>query len=375
MKPKIRLGILFGGQSSEHEISLRSAANIIAALDPEKYELTLMGIDKQGRWYFQEESARLFSSSQANKKLPSFDGDGHSMVLLSPGEGGGPRLPASQGDVRRPATDLSQLDVIFPAIHGPLAEDGTVQGLIQLMNIACVGSGVLGSAIAMDKAVTKSLLREAGLPIGKYRVFHSFQQSQISFDELSRDLGLPLFVKPANQGSSVGVHKVTDKSSFETALQDAFLYDHKILVEEAIDGREIELGVLGNDELRVTVPGEILVYDQFYSYKAKYVDDAGCALAIPAELPKDVILSLQETAKQVFRILNCRGMARVDFFVTKDGKIYVNELNSIPGFTKKSMYPLLWEASGISYSQLIDELVELALQQHGSDKNLSRSYQ
>jgi D-alanine-D-alanine ligase len=268
---------------------------------------------------------------------------------------------------------LGAIDVVFPVLHGPFGEDGTVQGLFKLANIPFVGAGVLGSAIGMDKDVMKRLLRDAKIPIAKFLVFERPDQNTISFTKVRKALGLPVFVKPANLGSSVGISKVNKKNQFADAVRLAFRYDNKIIIEEGIDGREIECSVLGNEKPVASLPGEIVVQHDFYSYHAKYLDDQGARLEIPARLPKNIVKKIQQTAVQAYRVLCCEGMARVDFFLRPNGQVLVNEINTIPGFTKISMYPKMWDASGLSYSRLIDRLITLALERARKEKQLSTS--
>jgi D-alanine-D-alanine ligase len=262
------------------------------------------------------------------------------------------------------------LDVIFPVLHGPFGEDGTVQGLLKLANIAFVGAGVLGSAVGMDKDVMKRLLRDAGIPIARFIAVSRYSSKQTGFDDVRGRLGLPLFVKPANLGSSVGIHKVSHRNQFERAVRDAFNYDNKILVEECINGREIECSVLGNDKPIASVPGEILPRHEFYSYEAKYLDENGAVLEIPAKLLPDTAERIRQLAIQTFSVLCCEGMARVDFFLRNGKEIIVNEINTIPGFTRISQYPKLWEATGISYTELIDRLIQLAIERFEREKRL-----
>jgi D-alanine-D-alanine ligase len=263
--------------------------------------------------------------------------------------------------------------VIFPVLHGPFGEDGTVQGLLKLANIAFVGAGVLGSAIGMDKDVMKRLLRDAGIPIVRFLVMNRYSSKEIGFDDARNQLGLPLFIKPANLGSSVGIHKVKDPEEFERAVRDALNYDNKILIEECITGREIECSVLGNENPIASVPGEILPRHEFYSYEAKYLDENGAALEIPAKLPSGISERIRQLAIKTFSVLCCEGMARVDFFLRNDEEIIVNEINTIPGFTTISMYSKLWAASGVDYPSLLDRLVALALERHAEKQQLRTS--
>ena len=357
---KLRVGVLFGGQSAEHEVSLQSAKNVIEAIDSSKYEVMLIGIDRTGRWHLADASRFLLDAADPRRiHLESTRRD----VALVPGE-----KPDLLEIGERDALDLP--DVIFPVLHGPLGEDGTVQGLLRLAHVPFVGAGVLGSAIGMDKDVTKRLLIQAGLPVARYVTVHDHERRP-SFEELVERLGCPMFVKPANMGSSVGVQKVDDPEALADALQSAFSFDAKVLIEESVDGREIECAILGNERPEASIPGEIIPKHEFYSYEAKYLDDAGADLRIPADLDEDTIRRVQELAITTFRVLCCEGMARVDVFLTADGRLLVNELNSIPGFTRISMYPKLWEASGVGYSELIDRLIGFALERGERERRLS----
>lgn len=361
MARKIRVGILFGGRSAEHEVSLQSAKNIIDAIDTSKYELVLIGIDKHGQWHLNEESRLLLPATESG--LPTLPETGENLALV-PGKQI-EQLIAISGE-QRPGS----LDVIFPVLHGPFGEDGTVQGLLKLANIAFVGAGVLGSAIGMDKDVMKRLLRDAGIPIARFLIVNRYSSNEIGFEDARDQLGLPLFIKPANLGSSVGIHKVKNRKEFERAVRDALNYDDKILIEECVSGREIECSVLGNENPIASVPGEILPRHEFYSYEAKYLDENGATLEIPAKLPPETSQRIRQLAIKTFSVLCCEGMARVDFFLRNDEEIVVNEINTIPGFTRISMYPKLWEATGISYGELIDKLIELAIERFEREKRL-----
>ncbi len=362
MSTKIRVGILFGGKSAEHEISLQSARNIVDAIDREKYEVTLLGIDQGGRWHLSDVAA-LQPSVQV---LPRLAANGSAAITLVPEAG-------TLLEVAEPR-QLDRLDVIFPVLHGPFGEDGTVQGMLKLADIPFVGADVLGSAVGMDKDVMKRLLREAGIPIGRFRTLQRKHRAVPGFEEVVDDLGLPFYVKPANLGSSVGISRVSTAKEFAAALEDAFRFDHKVLLEENIDGREIECAVLGNDTLHASLPGEIIPSGKWYSYRAKYLDEQGASLEIPAQLDVATIKAIQQLSIKVCETLGCEGMARVDLFLGSAGELYVNEINTIPGFTNISMYPRLWEVSGISYPELIDRLLQLALERHRRDKQLKTSY-
>ena len=327
MRQKIKVGIIFGGRSAEHEVSVESAKNIMAAIDKNKYKISKLKIGKKDRGaLLLEKIKRLIGKS----------------------------------------------DMIFPVLHGPFGEDGTMQGLLKLANIPFVGAGVLGSAVGMDKDVMKRLLRDAGIPIGR---FLTIKEKDIpTYEAVVKNLGLPFFIKPANMGSSVGVSKVSEKKDFDKAIREAFKYDRKILIEENIAGREIECSVLGNDNPIASVPGEVIPKNDFYSYEAKYLDENDAVLEIPAKLSENTIKKIQNLAVKTFKVLNCEGMGRVDFFLKKNGQILVNEINTIPGFTSISMYPKLWEASGISYSNLIDRLIQLALERFKKEQKLKTSF-
>ena len=361
MARRMRVGILFGGRSAEHEVSLQSAKNIIDAIDTNKYEVVLIGIDKKGQWHLNEESQFLLPAAESG--LPGLPERGENLALV-PGKQND-QVVALSGEQR-----LGSLDVIFPILQGPFGADGPVQGMLKLANIPFVGAGVLASAVGMDKDVTKRLLREAGIPIARFIVATRYSQKEIGFDYAQKHLSLPLFVKPANLGSSVGIHKVKDRQEFESAVRDAFNYDNKILIEECIDGREIECSVLGNDNPIASVAGEILPRHEFYSYEAKYLDENGAVLEIPARLPPEISGRIRDLAIKTFSVLCCEGMARVDFFLKNSREIIVNEINTIPGFTTISMYPKLWEATGISYNELIDKLIELAIERFEREKRL-----
>jgi len=361
MKRKLRVAVLFGGKSAEHEISLLSARNIVEAIDKKKYQVLLISIDKHGRWGLCDASSAAWPSSVKSTK------PGKSLAL-------------ALGRRSNPLTRLSgrggvgPVDVVFPVLHGTFGEDGTVQGLLKLADVPFVGAGVLGSAVGMDKDVMKRLLRDAGLPTARFLVCERSSLEDVDFERVTQALGLPVFIKPANLGSSVGIHKVKDREQLRRAVQDAFRYDSKILIEEYIQGREIECAVLGNDSPIASLPGEIMPRHEFYSYEAKYLDEKGAVLEIPAKLPADVVKQVQETAVKAYKVLCCEGMARVDFFLRHDREVIVNEINTIPGFTKISMYPKMWEASGISYTELIDRLIELAIERFNREKKLKTSF-
>ncbi len=361
-KKKLRVAIIFGGKSAEHEVSLQSAKNVIEALDKSKYEPVLIGIGKDGRWFLNRKSQFLLNAE--NPKLIKLNQENRTVALVP--EGRNTELITVGTEERR------LIDVIFPVLHGPFGEDGTIQGMLKLLDIPFVGASVLGSAIAMDKDVMKRLFKAARIPTPDFLVFHKAKDA--NFGKIKAKLGLPFFVKPANMGSSVGIHKVWDKTTFGKAIKDAFQFDRKILVEQFIDGREIECSVLGNEKPKASIPGEIIPHHEFYSYEAKYIDENGAGLEISAKLSKRLVKEVQSLAVKVFKTLCLEGMARVDFFLSKRGKLFVSEANTIPGFTKISMYPKMWQASGISYSELIDRLILLAIERHKKEKKLKTNY-
>lgn len=356
---KINVCLIFGGKSCEHEVSLQSALNVCDALDRNKYEITLVAMDKKGRFFLCPEDDFIeFPNDPSKIKLKSLDNE----LAFIPGEVGASFFSLKEGQ------RLNPIDVIFPILHGPYGEDGSVQGLFKLLNVPYVGADVVGSAVGMDKDVMKRLLRDANLPISNFVVYKKTTPRR--FSHVKDKLGLPIFVKPANLGSSVGVSKVTDEKSFNKALDLAFKYDHKVILEEFVEGREIECAVKGNHELEVTVPGEIMPISEFYSYEAKYIDANGAKLEIPSQLSSDLKKRIQIMAKRVYEVLECRGLARIDFFLKGD-EVIVNEINTLPGFTKISMYPKLWQEEGLQYPDLINELIDLALDNYKEINELS----
>jgi D-alanine-D-alanine ligase len=357
-KRKLRVGVIFGGRSEEHEVSLMSAAGILRAIDPERYEVVPFGITRSGKW-LPPASARALLTGERPSAVQDRDTSGPGTALVAD-----PRAHAMityespQQALREP------LDVVFPVLHGPYGEDGTVQGFLELANLPYVGAGVLGSALGMDKVKMKEVLRYHGLPVCDWTSFRRWQwrTARDEVIEAAARFGFPCFVKPANLGSSVGVSKAHDAGELPGALEEAFRHDEKILVEEFVDGREIEVAVLGNYAPEASVPGEIVPSNEFYDYKAKYLDNAS-ELRIPAPLPAPVTQRVQDLAARAFVALECAGLARVDFFVRRaDGAVLINEINTLPGFTPISMYPKLWEASGVAYGDLIDRLIQLAVE-------------
>lgn len=360
MKKKIKVCLLFGGKSGEHEISLLSAKSIYNALDKNKYKVILVAIDKQGKWLFLNDSNYLLNSfnpklvkiNKANARNITFVSKGKKAELLSLESG----------------ITITSVDVFFPITHGTFGEDGCIQGLLELLNTTYVGANVLGSAIGMDKDIMKKLLKYAKIPIAEFNTFKRGEQVN------TKGLKYPVFVKPANMGSSVGITKVKNKKELNSAIKKAFLYDTKILIEEYIKAREIECSVLGNENPIASIPGEIIPKHEFYSYTAKYIDENGAELKIPAKLSSNKIKEIQYLAIKAYKALECSGMARVDFFLTLKGKIILNEINTLPGFTKISMYPKLWEISGIPYTRLLDKLIKLAIEKKKQKDSLKRDF-
>ena len=351
-KKRLRIGVLFGGRSGEHEVSLASAASVIRGLDPEKYEAVPIGISKDGRWLV---------GHGAQKMLPEVLRSGQRVVL--------PADPNAAALVPLGETHAAALrvDVVFPVLHGTFGEDGTVQGLLELAGLPYVGAGVLASAVGMDKDVQKRLYQQAGLPVAECLCIlrADWEKSRAKVQRaVEQRFRYPLFVKPATLGSSVGMSKVHDREGLPAALDLAAEFAQKILVERAIQGREIEVSVLGNEDPKASVPGEIVPHREFYDYTAKYLEE-GTRLIIPARLTRTQVRRFQDYAVRAFRAIECTGMARVDFFLERrTGRTYLNEINTIPGFTSISMYPKLWEATGLSFRELVDRLIELALAQH-----------
>ncbi len=379
---KIRVGVLFGGRSGEHEISLRSALTVMSAMDPERYEIVPIGIDHAGRWYLEPDALKLLAERASDLRALS---GGDIPVTLLPHPDARTLVPAPGGQNgdspdRRPQAMPGPLDVIFPVLHGTFGEDGTLQGLLELAGVPYVGAGVLGSALGMDKDVQKRLLRDAGVPVVRYfTLVHADHEEHPNLaKQLARKLGYPVFVKPNALGSSIGISKVKRPAELGPALADAFQYDRKVLLEASCQGRELECAVLGNERPEASVVGEVVVRQgyEFYSYESKYVDPEGADVRIPAALPKAASNRIRKMAAEAFKALSLRGMARVDFLARRDlKKIFVNEVNTIPGFTAISMYPKLWEASGLKLPRLIDRLIELALEEQRERAALKFTYQ
>lgn len=377
---KLRVAVLYGGRSGEHEVSLQSAASVLRNLDPERFEPLPIAIDKEGRWHFGDVSL----IERGARTLPVFRDA--PTVLLPPNppseaDGSSALIPVAQASLSRP---LPSIDVVFPVMHGTLCEDGTIQGLFELADVAYVGCGVLASAVGMDKEFAKRLARDAGLPIVPYVTVLDGpwrKNPAPTAEAVARELGYPCFVKPAGSGSSVGVSKVKSPDALTAAIAEALRYDRKVLIEKAIAAREIEVAVLEHPDpaegpLTSTV-GEINPAGghEFYSYTAKYLDEKGAELCIPARLDTAQVQEAQRLAALAFTTLGCEGLARVDFFLDRnDGRLYFNEVNTLPGFTSVSMYPKLWEASGIPYRELLSRLIDLALARADRKRALVRDF-
>ncbi len=366
MSKKIRVGVLFGGRSAEHEISLLSAKTIVEAIDKEKYEVVLIGINKAGEWFLHEDLKCLSYATDPKKIQFKKENEQENVALVAK------KIGSPLVSLKGKALDCS-LDVIFPALHGPYGEDGTVQGLLKLANIPFVGPSVLASAIGMDKDVMKRLLRDAGIPIARFLTLYSHSYQDMRFDDVEAAIGLPFFVKPANAGSSIGISKVKNRSEFAEKIALAFQYDRKILVEACIVGREIECAVLGNEKPIASLPGEIIPTHEFHSYEEKYLNQ-GAIFKYPAELKPAEIAVIQAMALKTYQVLCCEGMGRVDMFLKPDGQVVVNEINTIPGFTQTSMYPKIWEASGLGLSDLIDQLIVLAIERFQQEQSLKTTF-
>ncbi len=370
---KIRVAVLYGGRSAEHEVSLLSAANVIQYLDPAQFEVVPMGIDKQGNWFLGKD---VFLKSLENKKVPKLYDSMN--TWFTPEWIGKPVDQTFLPEKINSSHESSAFDVVFPAVHGTLCEDGALQGLLELAGVPYVGCGVLSSAIGMDKDISKRLVSQVGIAFAPYVVIkqEQWKNNPAHFSKhIQEKLSYPVFVKPVNTGSSIGITKVKTEDQLSSAIEEAFQFDVKVIVEKALDIFELEVAVLesleSNGEPIVSVVGEIKPRHEFYSYDAKYIDENGAELIIPAQIPSDIQEKARQMAKEIFSVLECEGMARVDLFLDKKTQqIYFNEINTIPGFTKISMYPKLMQASGIDYTALLSHLIHLAMKKHGQKRQL-----
>ncbi|MCK6208235.1 MULTISPECIES: D-alanine--D-alanine ligase [Bacillus] len=355
---KKKLGLLYGGKSAEHKVSMQTALAVIKALDLEKFDIYPVYITEEGEWV---KGPMLEAPAESVKQLEFSQGEAMSPAALAP--------------AMFKSAEESSFDVIFPLLHGPNGEDGTVQGMLELLNLPYVGNGVLASSAGMDKVIMKNIFAQAGLPQVNYVWFvrSEWQKAgETAYEKVEEELGYPCFVKPANLGSSVGISKCTNREELAAAFEEAFQFDRKIIVEEGVTAREIELGVLGNDEPECSVAGEIVPKKDFYDYKAKY-EDGDTAMIIPAEITEEEYSTLNEMSIRAFKALDCSGLVRADFFLTRDGKVMINEVNTMPGFTPFSMFPLLWKHTGVEYPQLIERLVNLALERHTEKQSIKHT--
>jgi D-alanine-D-alanine ligase len=341
--------VIFGGKSAEYEVSLKSATNIYNAFDSSTFEILLLGVDRAGHWRFN----RDYATNPVDLTQKDYFSEAAFVYLKKSGDRVA-IVDMQSNDI------LASFDIAFPIIHGTFGEDGTLQGILKSLETAYVGPDVLGSAIGMDKEVSKRLLRDAGIPIAAFVTLFRHHPDQFSFEEIEQKLGLPVFVKPANAGSSVGVSKVTSREEFDRAVAEAFSHDKKVLVEEAVFGKEVECAVLGNEVVIASVLGEIVSAAHFYSYEEKYLNLEGVQTKIPADIDAQIADVIRETALKAFQVLCCEGMSRIDFFLREDNTFVLNEINTLPGFTATSMYPQLWEHTGLPYSSLLTELIGLA---------------
>ncbi|MDF2519690.1 MAG: D-alanine--D-alanine ligase [Clostridia bacterium] len=353
MQEKLNVAVIFGGKSGEHEVSLMSATNVINAMDKSRYNIYMIGITKKGQWMLYQGPVEKLPDGSWEAEARGIDNRRLIDMML------GSILEENY---------KPKIDVIFPVLHGPNGEDGTIQGFFEMLGIPYVGCGVIGSALGMDKAISKQLFEDAGLKTAKYVVAYKYEiqdNLQVVIDRVEAGFQYPVFVKPVNMGSSVGITKAHDRQELEKGLKEAARFDRKLLIEEYINGREIECAVLGNNYPEASGAGEIIPSKEFYDYEAKYFDDGKSALVIPAKLTEEQDKTIRDAAIKAFKALDCYGMARVDFFLEKTtGEIYINEINTIPGFTRISMYPKLWDTAGLSYSKLIDRLIELAQERY-----------
>ena len=360
-KDKQTVGVIFGGRSGEHEVSLVSARSVMAALDREKYDVVPIGITRDGNWVVGEALTQL-SASVGTAALPD-DGDFEQGAFLA----GSAEATLMQIDRDSQITPLTELDVVFPVLHGTYGEDGTVQGLLELANVPYIGANVVGSAVGMDKAIFKNVMEAHNIPVLPYRLVTRkrwLREPDVVLDELEAILRYPMFTKPANLGSSVGIAKCDNIEELVAGLNDAFRYDRRVVIEQGVPVRELEVAVLGNEEPIASVVGEIRPKRDFYDYEAKYITDDS-ELFIPADIPEQLSDEVRQLAVRAYQAIDCAGLGRVDFLVNTDnGRLYINEINTIPGFTSISMYPKLWEATGIGYSELLDRLIELAIERH-----------
>lgn len=355
MSDKKTIALLYGGRSVEHGVSVNSARNIYEHLDKNRFEVLPIGISKSGQWFLTSGVQRDIDQGKALGLI--LDPHSPGFLLMSSG-------------------DRIKADIAFPVLHGTDGEDGSIQGMIKAIGMPMVGTGVMGSAISMNKIISKKLLNDAGIPVSRFLTFSLHEKDHITYQQLAEELGTPFMIKAANLGSSVGVSKVNNEADFEKAVQEAFAYDVEILAEEFIQGREIECAILGNHPPEASLPGEIIISDQyeFYTYNAKYVDAEAVRIEVPAQLDAVTTEKIRGLALSTFRILRCEDFARVDLFLTQDGRVYVNEINTIPGFTNSSMYPIMWQEHGIGFGELLTRLLDLAARRYEQAQRIERNF-
>jgi D-alanine-D-alanine ligase len=359
---KQTIAILCGGQSAEHEVSLLSASNVIRDLDAERFEKIIVYITKNGRWLLVDDQVAFLE--QAKNRVS--DTSSLQQVVLQPGMPTKPLINLESGQA-------ISVDCVFPVLHGACGEDGTMQGLLQILNVPYVGCDTISSAVCMEKHIIKQLLRHAGIPTLDWIALHRSEKDLLSYKQVAQQLGSVIFMKTVASGSSIGVYKVRNEKEYEDALAVIFNYDDNIIIEKGVTARELEVSVLGNNDIATTAPGEVLVYADFYTYEAKYFDPAASKVVTPAEVSDELSEQLQAYAAKAFRALRCKGMARIDFLVVGEDEIYLNEINPLPGFTNISMYPKSWAASGVSYKDLLSRLVEVAYEAHASREQIQHS--
>ncbi len=358
---KLNVGVFFGGKSAEHEISLISAQNVIKSLDRKKYNPVLIAIDQEGQWFYQSDEELLFVTDDP-KKIKILDKC--TPVLLSP-VANDHRIIQIQS-----LETLAKIDIIYPVLHGTYGEDGAIQGLAKMANLPCVGCGIIGSSVGMDKEIMKRVLTANEIQNAPYITIRRNDNPYPSYEEAEAKLGSELFVKPSNMGSSVGITHVKQKNDYAKALDYAFQYDNKIIIESRVKGREVECAVMGNLDPKASLVGEVIPKGGFYSYESKYIDEDGAALEVPAKITQEELKMIQDISIKTFKVLECRGITRVDMFLTPSGACFINEINTLPGFTKISMYPTLWDISGVSIQDLVDLLINYAIEEHQDLENL-----
>ena len=358
---KLKVAVFFGGKSAEHEISLISAQNVIRSLNRDKYVPVLIAIDHEGQWFYQADEDLLFVTDDP-KKVKILHKS--TPVMLSPVSNDHRILHTATLD------EIERIDIINPVLHGTYGEDGAIQGLAKMANLPCVGCGILGSSVGMDKEIMKRILSANGINNAPYVTIRRNDNPYPKYGDIQSDLGDELFVKPANMGSSVGITHVKSEEDFQGALDYAFQYDNKIIIESRVIGREVECAVMGNLDPKASIVGEVIPKGGFYSYESKYIDEDGAALEVPAKITEDELKLIQETSIRTYKVLECRGITRVDMFFTPQGECYINEVNTLPGFTKISMYPTLWGLSGVPIEDLVDRLIHYAIEEHRDLENL-----